>query len=69
MDSHTVGLAHVLSPLAVAPVAYRTNEDGYYAAGQLGWTVPAWIPRLTAALRLHLQRPAHELPTTATQMA
>ena len=70
MDIHTAGLTHVLSPLAAVPVAYRTNEDGYYATHQFGWTVPTWIAQLAVALRRQVQRPAHEpAAIIATQMA
>jgi hypothetical protein len=70
MDIHTAGLTHACSPLAAVPVAYRTNEDAYYAAYQFGWTIPTWIAQLAAALGRQVQRPAHE-PTAiiATQMA
>ena len=70
MDSYTAGLTHVCSPLAAVPVGYRTNEDGYYAAHQLGWTAPARIAQLAVALRRQAQRPAHEpAAIIATQMA
>ena len=70
MDIHTAGLTHARSPLAAVPVAYRTNEDGYYTAYQFGWTVPAWIAQLAAALRRRVLHPAHEpAAAIATHMA